>query len=36
MNNELSDQINSYLSFKLGGEIFAANVGKVLTYPGND
>jgi purine-binding chemotaxis protein CheW len=30
MNNELSDQINSYLSFKLGGEIFAANVGKVL------
>jgi purine-binding chemotaxis protein CheW len=30
MSNETLDQINSYLSFKLGGETFAANVGKIL------
>ncbi len=30
MSKEKLDQINSYLSFKLGGETFAANVGKVL------
>lgn len=30
MSNELLEQINSYLSFKLGEETFAANVGKVL------
>lgn len=30
MSKDKLDQINSYLSFKLGGETFAANVGKVL------
>jgi purine-binding chemotaxis protein CheW len=30
MAEELSNSLNSYLSFKLGEEIFAANVSKVL------
>jgi purine-binding chemotaxis protein CheW len=30
MNNEKKSKINSYLTFKLGGEFFAANVSKVL------
>jgi purine-binding chemotaxis protein CheW len=30
MNNERKSKINSYLTFKLGDEFFAANVSKVL------
>lgn len=30
MENQVTVKLNSYLSFKLGDEIFAANVGKVL------
>jgi purine-binding chemotaxis protein CheW len=30
MNNEKKSKINSYLTFKLGSEFFAANVSKVL------
>lgn len=30
MSNELRNKINSYLTFKLGDEFFAANVSKVL------
>ena len=30
MNNEPTAALNSYLSFKLGDELFAVNVGKVL------
>lgn len=30
MENEMKKSINSYLSFKLGDEVFAANVSKVI------
>ncbi|MBN2612867.1 MAG: purine-binding chemotaxis protein CheW [Bacteroidales bacterium] len=30
MNNEVNTQVKSYLTFKLGDEVFAANVSKVL------